>query len=754
MSNLTNPYRFNQPVNDPAMLFGRRDALDWLERQLYNNAQTMVFSALPLIGKTSLIKNVGAQATINGLHLIVSLFVPHPDGRESSSLNSVLRSVTEQLTTQFRFMGLLGTSSANVTLRELFAQVEPQIANNRLIVYWDDLHLLLDNDLAVMSGFLSTLTPLLEDYPQTHFVFTLNQEQLRRIRHPLIDRAPVFHLGTLTVDASLNMVTLPVRNVLRFDYGVTRRITEINSHHPYYLTLFCYTLFNRQMHDGWVNQRAFDAILTEVLDSQIEPFKQLWEQSSWAERAVLAGMAAMQGTHGPMTLQEIIRFLQKEEPSITVNAVTASLNTLAERGILVPMGAVSYRFHVDLLRFWLREHADYIEVIQKVNWHAYAPPKITPPSRLSQRPHATPSGRRRFSGMLMVALLLLFCAMTSVGALAAQMLGVSLAPLIVTPTPTVMAVTLSGTVITNPNVVVNIATPTPVPSPTALPTPTAVPVQVRTLPALTYMARQVDAGWRIYTMNADGSNITAVSPEGADERGPVWSPGGQRIAYISQQDGNREIYVTDADGRNRFNLTQNSADDWTPAWSPDGKELAFSSIRSGRWEIYLMDMTCLAEAATCPAKIRQITNDNNGNISPVFSPDGKRIAFNSRANGDWDIYTMTSTGSDLQQVTNSPANELAPAWSPNGALIAYETDQDGNIELYVINVNGSQPRNITNYPLANDHGPTWSPDSQQLVFYSNREGNWDIFLTTLDGKTVTNLSQTPAQDEQTPSWLP
>jgi dipeptidyl aminopeptidase/acylaminoacyl peptidase len=62
-----------------------------------------------------------------------------------------------------------------------------------------------------------------------------------------------------------------------------------------------------------------------------------------------------------------------------------------------------------------------------------------------------------------------------------------------------------------------------------------------------------------------------------------------RIAFQSNRDGNNEIYIMNGDGSGLTNLTNNPADDSVPAWSPDGKKIAFSSNRDGNIEIYLMN---------------------------------------------------------------------------------------------------------------------------------------------------------------------
>lgn len=119
-----------------------------------------------------------------------------------------------------------------------------------------------------------------------------------------------------------------------------------------------------------------------------------------------------------------------------------------------------------------------------------------------------------------------------------------------------------------------------------------------------------------------------------------------------------------------------------------------------------------------------------------------RVAYDNSADGDSEIYSSESDGSDEQQLTNNSDEDTAPDYAPNSEQIAFQSDRDGNDEVYVMDADGSNQTNLTNN-AADDRTPTWNPGTgQQIAFSSDRDGNRDIYSMNADGSDQTNLTNT------------
>ncbi len=207
-------------------------------------------------------------------------------------------------------------------------------------------------------------------------------------------------------------------------------------------------------------------------------------------------------------------------------------------------------------------------------------------------------------------------------------------------------------------------------------------------------------------IGVDGSNVRSVSADGGATSvagiQPVWSPDGARIAFATEQNGNRDIYVIDANGANLTQLTTDPADDQHPSWSPDGNQLAFTSNRDGQNEIYTYDVNSGA--------LTRITENDASDVQPSWSRNGTQIAFTSdRNDNNQEIYVMDANGDNVNRLTNSPDADTQPSWSADNNQIVFVSQRDGgDREIYVMDANGSNPTRLTDAP-GQDVQPTFKP---------------------------------------------
>ncbi|MCJ7472022.1 MAG: PKD domain-containing protein [Actinobacteria bacterium] len=163
------------------------------------------------------------------------------------------------------------------------------------------------------------------------------------------------------------------------------------------------------------------------------------------------------------------------------------------------------------------------------------------------------------------------------------------------------------------------------------------------------------AGFEIYTMNTDGSDVTQLTDNDHVDFAPCWSPDSSRLAFCSDRDGDFEIYTMNPDGSGVTQLTDNDYSDWYPSFSPDGSRIAFVLWRDENSEIYIMNAD--------GSGVQQLTDNDYNDWTPSFSPDGSRIAFSSDRDGDEEIYTMNPDGSDVTQLTDNDYIDAVPSWS-------------------------------------------------------------------------------------------
>lgn len=244
-----------------------------------------------------------------------------------------------------------------------------------------------------------------------------------------------------------------------------------------------------------------------------------------------------------------------------------------------------------------------------------------------------------------------------------------------------------------------------------------------------------------------GEKVLASSTIGGETNiSPTLSPDGRYVAFISERELLRfNLYVADTETREviaeldrasttrHFNALRFVSSAGT--WSPNGRRLAFISSAEGDNQISIWNVQ--DEDIERNIRLDEVTSMKN----PAWSPDGSRLAFSGTEGGISDLYVLNLESDSLRQLTSDRYADLQPTWSPDGETIAFATDRaETNLELLAPSSNmdigliDAESKDLTvrePFGSALHHNPQFSPDGRSLYFISDQDGFKDIYRMEL-----------------------
>lgn len=158
-------------------------------------------------------------------------------------------------------------------------------------------------------------------------------------------------------------------------------------------------------------------------------------------------------------------------------------------------------------------------------------------------------------------------------------------------------------------------------------------------------------------------------------------------------------------------------------------------------------LTILALLAIPVAAETSLGSENTSGQNPIH-----KIAFLSKRDGNFEIYTMNDDGTDLTRVTKSKTDKLMPRWSPDGSKILYLSKNGSRYELWMIESSGQGQTKLAD-KCSIDSSPLWSPDGSKILFMVKNGFKNEIYVVNNDGGGRVRLTENGLEGSA-PSWSP
>jgi eukaryotic-like serine/threonine-protein kinase len=295
----------------------------------------------------------------------------------------------------------------------------------------------------------------------------------------------------------------------------------------------------------------------------------------------------------------------------------------------------------------------------------------------------------------------------------------------------------------------------------------------------------------LYLMSPDtGEKRRLTSPPNGywGDVAPRFTPDGKTLAFVrirSQTGGNAGIYLLSVSGSGepQHEARRLTSDEpWIGGFdfTPDGRRIVFSSrqfgntnylwavsVREGRPErlvggenaslisisrvsdrlvysrvsfnsnIWRIPGPNALDKNSAPTRFISSTQED---LEPQFSPDGKKVAFNSSRSGAYAIWVCDRDGLNPAELISFNGILVgSPRWSPDSRWIAFDSPKAGNLDIYVVSADGGPMRRVTSGPSSNVR-PSWSRDGRWIYFGSDRSGNWQVWKAPAQGGTALQVT--------------
>jgi tol-pal system beta propeller repeat protein TolB len=233
----------------------------------------------------------------------------------------------------------------------------------------------------------------------------------------------------------------------------------------------------------------------------------------------------------------------------------------------------------------------------------------------------------------------------------------------------------------------------------------------------------------LFLMHNDGSGLRQITTGASINEFGTWSPDGATIAFRSNRDGSPELYEMQFDGSNLRRLTFGGAPNTFPSYSPNGS-IIFNSKQTAVWQIF--------ELVSGKVPV-QITNNAFSNENPVYSPDGRLIAFQSNRQGRDAIYVINADGSNERVVSGEEPATVFPAWRSNRVL-TFSSSPNADSPVDSVKTVNLDTGRVSTIPIKAGFFVRWDPRGVHAAIISGSYPRTNLFRCNADGTNLVQLA--------------
>jgi Tol biopolymer transport system component len=241
----------------------------------------------------------------------------------------------------------------------------------------------------------------------------------------------------------------------------------------------------------------------------------------------------------------------------------------------------------------------------------------------------------------------------------------------------------------------------------------------------------------VFLVRIAGGEPKRLTFDNTDIHGLDWTPDGAYIVFSSDRlGGSGRLWKVPPSGGEPEPLSVGQGGASSPTLFRDGRRLAYTQTfqNVNIWRYQVPQGT---GRTSPPTKLIASTEQDTG---PDFSPDGKRIAFQSSRSGPMEIWICDSDGSNPRQLTFLGRLAYNPRWSPDGREIAFESSPEGHPAIFVADVEGGRPRRLTT-DASDNAMPGWSRDGKWVYFCSDRSGDLQLWKMPAEGGQAVQVTK-------------